>query len=295
MQTPDPDVIALGETMLSLIAADAPLATSRTMHVSFGGAEANTCVGLVQLGVPAAWVSRLGTDAAGDRVLSLLEGAGVDVRWVGRDPQRRTGLMLRDTKGTVAYYRTGSAASVLGPADLDGVPVASARAVLVTGITALIGPEPRRAAIALLDAATGLRVVDPNLRRGLWGSDRAAELVSPLVARGDVLLGGERELALFAGDLHGERLARACRELGPREVVVKRGVRGAGVLDEHDEWHEHVPEPVVEVDPVGAGDAFNAGYVAARLAGAAAADALGQGAKRGAAVVTMLGDAIEVR
>jgi 2-dehydro-3-deoxygluconokinase len=279
-----PDVIALGETMLSLVAADGPLAESRTLHVTFGGAEANTCAGLVRLGVSAAWVSRLGADVAGRRVHESIDRCGVDVRWVRWDPDRPTGLMLRDTRGTVVYHRGGSAASALGPGDLNDVPVEEARAVLVTGVTALIGPDPQRAAIALLDRATGL-----------WGSDRAKELIAPLVERADVLLGGERELAELVGDLSGEALAHACRAFGPREVAVKRGGRGAGVLDEQGEWHEHVPERVHDVDPVGAGDAFNAGYVAARLNGAPPRDALAQGARCGAEAAGTVGDAVAVR
>lgn len=291
----NPDVIALGETMLSLVAADGPLAESRTLHVTFGGAEANTSVGLVRLGVSAAWVSRLGADIAGRRVHESIDGCGVDVRWVRWDPDRPTGLMLRDTRGTVVYYRGGSAASALAPGDLDAVPVEEARAVLVTGVTALIGPDPQRAAIALLDRATGLRVVDPNIRPGLWGSDRVKELIAPLVERADVLLGGEGELAELAGDLSGEALAHACRAFGPREVAVKRGERGAGVLDEEGVWHELVPERVHDVDPVGAGDAFNAGYVAARLNGAPPREALVKGARCGAEAAGTVGDAIAVR
>lgn len=285
-----PDVIALGETMLSLIAADTPLGTASDLRVTFGGAEANTCVGLARLGVRAAWVSRLGIDPPGERIMASLGAAGVDLRWVRRDPDRPTGLMLRDTEGRVYYYRTGSAASSLSPDDLIGVPIAKARAVLVTGVTGLLGPEPQRAAVALLDAARGLRVVDPNLRPGLWGSDRAEELIAPLIARSDLLLGGEAELGAFVGDLRGERLARACRRLGPTEVVVKRGSRGAGALDADGAWHEHMGEPVRDVDPVGAGDAFNAGYIAARLSGAPPSDALAAGDRCGAAVASTVGD-----
>ncbi|MGH2526445.1 MAG: carbohydrate kinase family protein, partial [Actinomycetota bacterium] len=127
-----------------------------------------------------------------------------------------------------------------------------------------------------------------------WGSDRAKELIAPLVERADVLLGGERELAELAGDLSGEALAHACRAFGPHEVAVKRGERGAGVLDEEGEWHELVPERVHDVDPVGAGDAFNAGYVAARLNGAPPREALVEGARCGAEAAGTVGDAIAV-
>ena len=72
-------------------------------------------------------------------------------------PQRPTGLMLKEPGAGVRYYRTGSAASAMGPAVLEGVPVAEARAVLVTGVTALISEAPHTAGLALLGSARGLR------------------------------------------------------------------------------------------------------------------------------------------
>lgn len=284
-----PEVVALGETMLSLIAVGVPLAEATELHVTHGGAESNTCIGLVRLGVRAALVSRLGTDPAGDRVAADLRAAGVDLRWVRRDPDRPTGLMLRETSGAPSWYhRAGSAASALSPADLGGVPAEEARAVLVTGITAMLGEGPRSAAVMLLERARGLRVVDPNLRPGLWGSDRAAELVAPLLKRADLILGGEAELEHLLGG-NGRDLAERCHALGAREVVLKRGPNGAAVSDGSD-WIQHGPPPHDDVDPVGAGDAFNAGYLAARLAGRPPGEALERAARCGAAVATTVGD-----
>jgi 2-dehydro-3-deoxygluconokinase len=283
------DLVALGETMLSFI-AEGPLADAGAVRVTHGGAESNACVGLARSGLRAAWVSRLGADVPGDRVAVALDAEGVDVRWVARDPERPTGLMLRDTDGVVIYHRAGSAASALSPADLEGVPVGDARAVLVTGITALIGEAPGRAALTLFERAGGMRAFDPNLRPGLWGSGRARALLLPLVERSTLLLGGERELATLVGPGSAEELARRCRASGPLEVVVKRGPRGAAALDERGGWHELEGERRADVDPVGAGDAFNAGYLAARLAGADPPDALAEGARCGAAVATTVGD-----
>lgn len=283
------DLLALGETMLSLVSSG-PLREARALHVTHGGAESNVCEGLVRLGFRAAWVSRVGTDAAGDRVAAELDEAGVDLRWLRRDPDRPTGLMIRDTVGTVRYERSGSAASAISPSDLDDVPVEDARVVFVTGITPLLGEGPRAAAGALLARATGLRVLDPNLRPGLWGSGRAAELIGPLLAEADLVLGGEEELGAFAGGGSGEGLARSIRALGPNEVVVRRGARGAGVLDPNEGWRSIEPEAVPNVDPVGAGDAFTAGYLAARFDGASAVARLEAGARCGAAVAASLGD-----
>ena len=290
-----PDVLALGETMLSLVAVDGPIDEATSFRPTYAGAESNACVAAVAAGVRAAWASRLGVDPTGDRILTALQGAGVDVSWVRRDADRPTGLMLRDTVGGVRYWRHGSAASALEPADLDGVPVADARAVLVTGITALLGDGPRRTAISFLERATGFRAVDPHVRPGLWGSDRAAELVRPLMQRCDVLLGGEEELAhLLRTTDRGETLAGRFAELGPSEVIVKRGRGGAAALLPDGTWFEHRPPPIQDVDPVGAGDAFNGAYLAARLRGDEVAEALAAGATAGAAVAGTMGDVLSV-
>lgn len=283
------DVIALGETMLSLVAEDGTIETATRFVATHGGAESNSCVGLARGGLRVAWVSRLGDDAAGRRIRSALTQEGVALSWVVTDPERPTGVMVRDTVGNVRYIRDGSAASALDPADLDDVPIEQARAVLVSGITAMLGPGAQRAAIALLDRAAGMRVVDPNLRAGLVGSRRARELIAPLIARCDVLLGGEAELAAFARG-EGEALARACAELGPAEVVVKRGAAGAGALDRSGGWHEQPAVPVEERDPVGAGDAFNAAYIAARLDGRDVPEALKAAVIAGANAAATFGD-----
>jgi 2-dehydro-3-deoxygluconokinase len=173
---------------------------------------------------------------------------------------------------------------------LDAVPVETARAVFVTGITALIGDGPGGAALELLRRASGLRVVDVNLRPRLWGSDRAVELTEPLLASTDIAFAGEHEWQAFEPNAAGEALARRIAERGPREVVVKRGPRGACALDEDGRWIEHAPDAGPDVDPVGAGDAFDAGYVSARLEGGSVAEALATGAACGAAVAACVGD-----
>ena len=175
------------------------LRTAATLAIDHAGAESNTCVGLARLGLRVAWVSRLGADVGGDRILAAIRDEGVDVQWVERDAQRPTGLMLKDPGSGVQYYRRDSAASVMTPSLLDPVPVTDARAVLVTGVTALISETAHAAGLALLERSRGLRIVDPNLRFGLWGSSRRAELVLAFAARCDLLLAGADELAEILG------------------------------------------------------------------------------------------------
>src|SRR6476469_2775536 len=99
------DLVALGETMLALAPADGTsLRTTASLLVDHAGAESNTAVGLARLGLRTAWVSSLGDDAAGARILDALSKESVDTRWVRRDPHRPTGLMLKDPDAGVRYY-----------------------------------------------------------------------------------------------------------------------------------------------------------------------------------------------
>jgi 2-dehydro-3-deoxygluconokinase len=286
------DLIALGETMIALTAPPGEsLRRAERWRADHAGAESNTCVGLARLGFRTAWVSRLGADAAGDRIVDALSAEGVDSTFVGRDPERPTGLMIKDLGAGVRYYRAGSAASAMAPEDLDAIPIAEARAVLVSGVTALIGAKPQAAGLALLDRARGLRIVDPNLRDGLWGSSRRAELVRPLIERCDLLFAGSHELAELLGGSADDlaALAERAKSSGPREIVV-RGSDTVGVLDRGGAWHTLDIRRGRAIDPIGAGDAFNAGYIAVRLNEGAIADALAAGARCGAAVTSSMSD-----
>ena len=151
--------------------------------------------------------------------------------------------------------------------------------------------------LALLERARGLRIVDPNLRQGLWGSDRRAELVRPLVERCDLLLSGAGRTGRDRGGRKGrgqegrrgeagegaaesEALAVSGDEAGPAEVVV-RGATLVGALAD-GVWREIAIRRGDAVDPVGAGDAFNAGYIAVRLRGGSIDEALKAGVHCGA-------------
>jgi len=282
------DVIALGETMVVFTPPPGEtMRTSAQVAVDHAGAESNTCVGLARLGFRVAWVSRLGADQAGDRIVDAMRAEGVDTRWVRRDPTRPTGLMLKERDG-VRYYRSGSAASAMTPADLDTVALDAAHAVLVTGVTALIGAGPHEAGLALLSRALGLRIVDPNLRDGLWGSARRVELVTAFIDRADLLLGGAAELRELLAASDEAEVARRAAERGPHEVVV-RGESSVGALS-GGVWRTIPISRGAAVDPVGAGDAFNAGYIAVRLRGGSVDESLEAGVRCGRAVTTAPSD-----
>jgi 2-dehydro-3-deoxygluconokinase len=138
--------------------------------------------------------------------------------------------------------------------------------------------------------------LDLNLRRRIWSDDTAAPVLRSLAARVDILLGSPDELAVVTGlattDAPAD-LARAALGLGPAVAIVKLGADGALAVD-RGAPDLPVRRPAVPlrfvVDPVGAGDAFCAGFIAARLEGADLAEALESANACGAAAAAAVGD-----
>jgi len=285
-------VFTFGETM-GLVAADGigPLAHARGFSMGIGGAESNVAVGVARLGGGATWLGRVGPDATGALITTRLTGAGV--RTLAIADTSFTGLMVRYRRSGefahVDYHRAGSAGSRLSPADIPADEVRDAAILHVTGITPALSDSARAAVFHAVETAQAAGVpvsVDVNYRAKLWSRFDAAPVLRDLVARADIVFAGPEEAALFVdrADPLGGLAA-----LGPAEVVVKDGGRGCEALI--DGKHYAVPAlPVTVVDPVGAGDAFVAAYLTARLAGDAPAERLRLAIAAGAFAVTVPGD-----
>jgi 2-dehydro-3-deoxygluconokinase len=294
----DGGLVTLGETLGLLVAEDVgPLSLARGMRLGMGGAESNVAIGVARLGVQATWIGRLGDDAIGDLIERQLLAERVRCL-VRRDPAP-TALMLRErrtgTAARVSYYRHGSAGSHLCPADLPDDVVEKAGVLHLSGITPALGPEPaatvREAMRRALAAAVPISV-DLNFRSRLWDAATAAPVFRELAAGADILFAGDDE-ARIALDCDArvdpEALAEALAGLGPSEVVVKLGRRGATARID-GELIQVPAVPVQAVDTVGAGDAFVAGYLASRLLGRGVRERLSTAAVTGAFAVTVPGD-----
>ena len=293
------DLVGVGEPLVAFLPDRVgPLRSVPAFERAMAGAECNVLIGATRLGLRCGLASRVGDDEFGAYVLGVLRGNGVDVSRVSVDPEAPTGIFFRELSAvghgsSPVYYRSGSAASRIG-ADDDWLELTEqCRLFLTTGITALLS-ETAHAAVATSLArarqAGATTVFDPNLRRGLWGTARAGELLTPLLEQVDIYIGGEEETRLLlATDAAGAELAVRVADLGPREVVIKRAQFGAvavvgGVV------HTQPPYPTALADPIGAGDAFAAGYLATRRPPRSTADALRAGAVCGAAVCAGRGD-----
>jgi 2-dehydro-3-deoxygluconokinase len=288
-------VITAGETM-ALVVPPSPgrLRHATSLSLSIGGAESNVAIGLARLGIPASWISVLGDDELGELVLHRLRAEGVDTSGVRRIADRATGLYLREEVAgrlRVYYYRSGSAAATLSPNAFDPSMLQGAAFLHLTGITGALSQECAEflpwAASTARDA--GVRVsYDVNYRSRLWepsAAQAATEALLPLI---DVLFVGHDEANALWGwetDTALEQLSK----IGPSEVILKLGADGCAAMI-NGEQLTSLGFPARQLDPIGAGDAFDAGYLAATLWGWAPEKRLRAANARGAFCVQNLGD-----
>jgi 2-dehydro-3-deoxygluconokinase len=291
------DVVALGESMVTFLPTrPGRLADVPSFERAIGGAESNLACMLAAAGHSVRWVSRVGADGFGDHLVETIGAYGVDVASVQRDPARPTGIYFRTATDRatdaheVAYYRAGSAASAMAVGNLDRAAVRSCRVLHLSGITAalsgtclelmreLTAPRPGRPLISF----------DVNFRPGLWRDADGPRVLLELARAADLVLVGEDEAGAAWGATGGPE---AVRELLPQPttLVVKQGADGATAF-RHD-GSTFVPSLHVDVvAPVGAGDAFAAGFLSATLRGLSVRDGLRHGHLMAAAALTVPGD-----
>ncbi|MDI2099000.1 sugar kinase [Ruicaihuangia caeni] len=275
-------VVCLGETMAQVTPIRRErLAEASEFALNIGGAESTVALYLADRGHDAAWISDVGDDPLGERMLEELRHYGVDVTGVQRVPHAPTGVYFKDPHpdGTtkVHYYRAGSAASRMTVAALERIDWASTRVLHLTGITPRLSQTCAELVEAGIERAQSSGVLvsfDVNYRPGLWSPREAAPVLEQLAAASDIVFVGLDE----AETVWGPRpLGELHQRLAPRGVlVVKDG--GVEAIEVTATRSTVVAARAVDVvEPVGAGDAFAAGYLAGLLEGADAAARLDLG------------------
>jgi 2-dehydro-3-deoxygluconokinase len=286
-----PSFVTVGETMAVFIRdADGP---ADRYHLTAAGAESNVAIGLAGLGVRARWLSRLGQDDLGQFVHDFVAGHGVDVE-VEWDATRPTASCVKEVQPSgsrMRYYRSTSAARRLDLLDLAAV--RDADHLHLTGVTPALSCEDRDVVTAVLGRRQGLgrTSFDVNYRPQLWaGPEQAAATLVPLARAADIVFIGDDEARSLLGTDVPAEVARLLLRREDQELVLKGG-GGAAMLLTRD--GEQVAEPALRVEVVdltGAGDAFAAGYLAARVWGWSPRARLRTGHLLASRVIEVVGD-----
>ncbi|MGA9174184.1 MAG: sugar kinase, partial [Thermoactinomyces sp.] len=212
------DVVSFGEAMAMFVAEETgELHQVKRFMLRLAGAETNVAVGLARLGLGVGWVSKVGNDPFGQYIRKSLTKENVDISKVVVDPDYPTGFQLKSkvTSGDpeVVYFRKGSAASRLEPADLSYSYFTSASHLHLTGIPPALSSTMRAVSehvLAVMREHGRTISFDPNLRPSLWKSEAEmvgeinrlairADWVLPGIAEGEILTGYSkpRDIAAF--------------------------------------------------------------------------------------------------
>lgn len=292
-------VLLAGEPMGLLIAdSDGDLAEVERFTMAIAGSEYNVAVGLARLGIPATYLTKLGSDSAGRRIAAGLTREGIHTEGLVWSDQHSTGLMFkgRNSSGDPAidYFRRGSAASTFAPADIPDLVWDTYDTFHLTGILPALSPQTWDLCQRLISLSRehGLRVTfDPNLRPQLW-PDRAtmAERINSLALKADIVMPGIEEGRILTGQDAPEAIADWYISRGVPAVVVKIGSDGAYLAT--DTQRRVVPGFRLDrfVDTVGAGDGFAAGLLSAIEDGRDLPEAVVRGNAIGAIQVQSRGD-----
>ncbi|MEU6642018.1 sugar kinase [Saccharomonospora sp. NPDC046836] len=267
-------LFTFGESLAAFSTTSGKLRHAGTVDVGIAGSEAMVAIGVARLGIASAWAGRVGADEPGALILARLRDEGVDTSAATTDQEAPTGLVIRDFRTRdstrAAYYRHASAAARLCPEDIAEDRIREAGVLHVTGSTAGLSDTAAKTVFTAIEIARADDVtvsLDLGYRHAPWSPEEARDVLRDLVTQADIVFAGDDEARLlgFAGT--AEELAESLAALGPEEVIVTLGPRGA-VAELHGARYDVPRYPVRAVDAEGADEAFVAGYLADHLTGA---------------------------
>lgn len=287
-------IVSIGECMGELSETGTP----GTLNMGFAGDTLNTAYYL-RRSLGRDWqvdyVTAIGTDGLSQRMLDFLKAEGIGTHHVAQLADKTIGLYyitLKDGERSFTYWRSDSAAKKLA-----SDPAALARALeeadlaYWSGITlAILSTQDRLALIEALSQFAGRGgtvVFDPNLRPRLWDNPESMRgWIHRAAAVSDLCLPSFEDEATWFGDADPEATIKRYLAEGARRVVVKNGAGDVTYAGSNGEISKTAIPPVEHiVDTTAAGDSFNAGYLAAELAGASVTDAIAAGARLAASVI----------
>ena len=256
-------IICCGEALIDMLPRQLPDGGNAFLPVP-GGAVFNTAIALGRLGEDVQFFSGLSTDMFGSRLVNQLKDSGVGTALCKRSPRPTTlaFVVLADGNAQYTFYDEQTAGRMLDIADLPDFPADTE--ALHFGAISLI-PEPCGSAyeeIMRRNHDGAVISFDPNIRPGFVINEAAyRKRLHRMAGMSDIIKVSEEDLAWLDPKRDFEDVARAWIDDGAKIIVLTRGMEGARALT--STLDVEVPAVKTEVvDTVGAGDSFNAGFLA---------------------------------
>lgn len=258
------------------------------LELHCGGVGANCALAIAPWGIQVRLLGCVGRDRFGDLLLDTLKRAGVDVRRVQRSVRSLTGLLYINVTpdGQRTFFGSRGANQFMEPTQVPASSLASCTAAHLVGYS-FLNPGPEKMARQILRHfySRGKWV---SLDVGMEPCKRIPEKILRLIPQVDLLFVSSEEAAILTGQRNARKAFAQLQRAGAKEIVMKLGKRGClisdgGVLRE-------VPSFAVRaVDSTGAGDAFTAVFLQARLRGCPAVEAALAANAAGAAAACRVG------
>ncbi len=261
-----------------------------------GGSSANIAAGLCRHGAAASLVTCVSDDAIGRFALNQLDHYGIDrefVRGVGGEFRNSLALSESRLEGhQTVIYRNGAADFQMSLEDVERPDYSNYSALITTG-TVLAAEPSRSAAFHAFERAraAGIPLIfDVDYRPYSWESaQEASQVYSRAGEMSDIIIGNDDEFGFMAGGYDkGLAMAKSLAAGGERIAIYKMGENGSVTFSQAGEFKTSI-YPVDALKPVGAGDAFLAGFVASATAGHDLQTCVSRGAASAAIVVTRVG------
>lgn len=292
-------IMLVGEPMGLFIAQDeAKLEDVGLFSSAVAGAEFNVAVGLARLGHTVGYMTKLGQDPFGRRIIKAMEQNKISTSMIAYMNDHTTGFMLKGKTShgdpDVFYYRENSAASTLSIEDVEGIDLSDYGFLHITGILPALSPSALEATRYLMERAKsdGMTVFfDPNLRPRLWHDvPTMVRELNSLACLADYVLPGSKEGGVLCGTEAPEKIAQFYLSLGVKAVIVKIGPRGAYAATAEGDFHSPTYPAKEIVDTVGAGDGFAVGVISAVMEGLPLEETVRRGNAIGTIQVMNMGD-----
>ena len=251
-------IYTIGETVYDIIFKD-----DQPVSAKAGGAMLNTSVSLGRLGLPVSFISEIGEDLLGMKIIDFLNENKVDTRFIDRFSDGKTALALafldQNKNASYSFYK-------LYPHErltID-LPEPDAGDIILFGSFFSITPQVRPGLINFIKKAAAknsLIIYDPNFRRPhLKDLPVVKDLILENIGLSSIVRGSDEDFELIFGCSHVDEAFQVVRNFGCNFLVYTQAHKTVEFRSDKFRFSLKVPE-IKPVSTIGAGDSFNAGLI----------------------------------
>lgn len=250
---------------------------------------------VVKLGLKGGILGCIGEDDFGKNIFDRLEKDGVDISLIKRTKEYITGIAF------VTYFSNGerkfifhlphSAAGQIYPEDLSDNLIKNIKCLHIMGCSLAINENVKKTIEKAVDLSYKYKKIisfDPNIRIELGLSEEYLRVINYIASKSSIILSGEREILTITQKKDLKSAISYLQNIDTKIIVIKKGKKGAEVYYDNKTYSVE-PIKVEEIDPTGAGDCFDAGFIASILEGRSIEESLVRANIIGALSVTKKG------